>query len=305
MIQSFNSHLHRFAVFTAAFTLLLLVAGALVTSNDAGLSIPDWPLNYGGAVPPLVGGIRYEWTHRLIASFVGLLTIALAVWLCRRDPRPWVRRLGWAALTLVIAQGVLGGLTVLFFQRQPLSAIHATLAQLFFCTVVSLAVFTSRWWQSDHPCQEAFARPSLRSLVVWTCAAIFLQLVLGAAFRHKSIGILPHLVGAAAVTFLVFWTTQAIRHRSRNAALLSRIALVLQVLLLCQLLLGAAAWWSRQHAVQFPQPIPVMVTLTVLHTVFGAIVLAAALLTALCTFRLVIPARSWARVPESQQVASR
>ena len=302
MTQSFNPSLHRFAVFAAACTLLLLVAGALVTSNDAGLSIPDWPLNYGGAVPPLIGGIRYEWTHRVIASFVGFLTILLAVWTQRRDPRPWVRRLGWSALGLVIAQGILGGLTVLFFQRQPLSAIHGTLAQLFLCTVVSLAVFTSRWWQSDLPRHEDAGRPPLRSLVLWTFAVILLQLILGAAFRHKGIGIIPHLAGAAAVTVYIFWTAGAIRRRFRELAPLARMAILLRALLICQLLLGGAAWWSRIIASEFPQPIPVMVVFTVIHTVLGAVVLAMALLTALCTYRLLTPARSWAPASAPQQV---
>src|SRR5437899_9420341 len=94
MTTSKKTGLHRFALFTAGCTLLLLVAGALVTSNDAGLSVPDWPLSYGSLTPPMVGGIRYEHSHRLIASFVGLLTIVLAVWLWLREPRPWVRRLG-------------------------------------------------------------------------------------------------------------------------------------------------------------------------------------------------------------------
>ncbi len=304
MTQFSQPSLHRFALFTAACTLLLLVAGALVTSNDAGLSIPDWPLNYGGVVPPLVGGIRYEWAHRLIAGFVGLLTIVLAAWLSLRDPRPWLRRLGWAALALVVAQGILGGLTVLFLQRQPLSAIHATLAQLFFCIVVSLAVFTSRWWQAGHSRYPDPARPVLRALVVCTCAAVFLQLVLGAALRHKGTGIIPHLVGAAVVTLFVLWTTQALRTRCPDAAPLLHLALILRVLLIVQLVLGAAAWWSRQFAAQFPQPIPVMVTLTVVHTVLGAVLLAAALLTALVAYRLLLPERSWSRVPQSRQVPS-
>src|SRR3989454_5733681 len=71
MTTSKKTGLHRFALFTAGCTLLLLVAGALVTSNDAGLSVPDWPLSYGSLTPPMVGGIRYEHSHRLIASFVG------------------------------------------------------------------------------------------------------------------------------------------------------------------------------------------------------------------------------------------
>ncbi len=76
-------NVHRFAVFTAVCTFGLLVAGALVTSNDAGLSVPDWPLSYGSLTPPMVGGIFYEHGHRMIASFVGMLSIVLAVWLWR------------------------------------------------------------------------------------------------------------------------------------------------------------------------------------------------------------------------------
>ena len=78
-----NHNVHRFAVFTACCTFFLLIAGALVTSNDAGLSVPDWPLSYGSLTPPMVGGIFYEHGHRMIASFVGLLSIVLAVWLWR------------------------------------------------------------------------------------------------------------------------------------------------------------------------------------------------------------------------------
>ena len=130
-----NRSVHRFAVFTAACTFLLLIAGALVTSNDAGLSVPDWPLSYGSLLPPMVGGIFYEHGHRMIATFVGMLSIVLAVWLWRVESRAWVRWLGVAALGAVVAQGILGGITVLFFLPPAISSAHATLAQLFFCTV--------------------------------------------------------------------------------------------------------------------------------------------------------------------------
>src|SRR5437867_4900062 len=111
--------LHRFAKFVAGCTVLLVLAGSLVTSTDSGLSVPDWPTTYGWNMftfPPSkwVGGILYEHGHRLIASTVGFLTIVLAAWLSLVDPRRWMRRLGWTALAAVIAQGVLGGLTVLF-----------------------------------------------------------------------------------------------------------------------------------------------------------------------------------------------
>src|SRR5258708_15167279 len=115
MNSAYNEALHRYVVFTASCTFVLLIAGALVTSNDAGLSIPDFPLAYGSLTPPMVGGIRYEFTHRVIATCLGLLTIGLAAWLSQSQKRSSVRWLGWAALGGVIAQGILGGMTVRMF----------------------------------------------------------------------------------------------------------------------------------------------------------------------------------------------
>jgi cytochrome c oxidase assembly protein subunit 15 len=287
MATLYNPKLHRYAVFTASCTFLLLIAGALVTSNDAGLSIPDWPLAYGSLTPPWVGGIRYEFTHRVIATCIGMLTIGLAVWLWRAEKRAWMRWLGMAALGGVIAQGILGGMTVRMFQPPAVSAAHATLAQLFFSTVVAIAVFTSPWWSRELAAVEDPRKPRVRSLVVWTAVAIFLQLVLGAAFRHKAFGIIPHLIGAVIVTMLVFMTAGALKRRFRNVPALRNSARLLHFLIGMQLLLGGAAYWSRLYGAQFPQPIPVMVALTVVHTVTGALVLAATLVTALIIYRLV------------------
>jgi cytochrome c oxidase assembly protein subunit 15 len=307
MNTAYNRSLHIYAIFTTCATFLLLIAGALVTSNDAGLSIPDWPLAYGGLTPPMVGGIRYEFTHRVIATCVGLLTIGLATWLWRAEKRPWMRWLGVAALGAVIAQGVLGGITVLFYQPVLASAGHATLAQLFFATVVSIAVFTSPWWQATPLEIEDTGTPRVRTLAVWTVAAVFVQLILGAVFRHKGFGIVPHLIGAAVVTVLAFMTAGALKRRFPASRPLRRCARLLHILIGIQLLLGAAAWWSRMYGAQFPQPIPVMVTLTVVHTVMGALVLAAALGTTLVCFRVLrVGDRAAVREPSSstEQVAS-
>ena len=303
MNSASNPGLHRFAVFTACCTFFLLVAGALVTSNDAGLSVPDWPLSYGSLAPPMVGGIFYEHGHRMVATFVGLLTIVLALWLWRREPRRWVRRLGLVALGAVIAQGVLGGLTVWFYLPVPISVAHACLAQIFFGTVVSLALFTGPWWQSDLSHLEDAGTPRVRSLAIWSVAAIFLQLVLGAALRHGGFGIVPHLVGAAVVTLLVFWTAGALRRRYPNTLVLRRSSRLLHVLLGVQLLLGGAAWWSRVVAREFPQPIPVTVWLTVAHTVTGALVLAAALGVTLVCDRILNPSRERALASRPEQAA--
>jgi cytochrome c oxidase assembly protein subunit 15 len=284
-----NRPLHRFAVFTAFSTFLLLIAGALVTSNDAGLSIPTWPLAFGGIHPPMVGGIVYEFSHRVIAATVGMFTIILAIWLGMREPRRWVRWFGVAALSAVVAQGLLGGMTVLFFQPSSVSAAHATLAQIFFCLTVCLAVFTGQWWQSDLPGVESADPSRVETLARVTVVAVFLQLILGAAFRHKAFGIIPHLIGAVVVTLLIFALAGKLKRQFADVPALRGCALALHILIGTQLLLGGAAWWSRVYARQFPQPVGITVALTVIHTVTGALVLASTVVTALICHRLLRP----------------
>ncbi|MDO8665570.1 MAG: COX15/CtaA family protein, partial [Gemmatimonadales bacterium] len=125
---AYNRSLHRYALAVAGATFVLVVAGGLVTSTGSGLSVPDWPLSFGTLFPRMEGGVRFEHTHRLIAAGVGLLTIALAVWIARREPRRWVRGLAFVAVGAVVIQGVLGGLTVLFKLPTPISVAHASLA---------------------------------------------------------------------------------------------------------------------------------------------------------------------------------
>jgi cytochrome c oxidase assembly protein subunit 15 len=305
-----HQNVHRFAVFTAVCTFLLLIAGALVTSNDAGLSVPDWPLSYGSLTPPMVGGIFYEHGHRMIASFVGLLSIVLAVWLWRvasRGPaaQRWLRWLGVAALGAIVAQGLLGGLTVLFFLPPWVSSAHATLAQIFFSTVASIALFTSAWWEREPVLWRSdFGNPSLHALSVATVAAAFVQLILGAAFRHKAFGIIPHLAGAVVVTGLIFWLAGALKRRFPGVPELRSAARGLHILIGLQLLLGAAAYWSRLYAASFPQPIPVMVGLTVAHVVTGALVLVGTVLVTLVCYRLVRPAGAPIVAPVARPTAA-
>src|SRR5438132_10233457 len=116
--------LHRYAILVAVCTLLLVVAGASVTSKEAGLSVPDWPLSYGQVMPQMTGGVFFEHGHRMIATTVGMLTIVLTVWLWRVEPRAWMKKLGLVSLGAVILQGVLGGLTVLLLLPPPVSISH-------------------------------------------------------------------------------------------------------------------------------------------------------------------------------------
>lgn len=188
-------NLHRFIVFCACCTFLLIIAGGLVTSTQSGLSVPDWPNTYGHfmfAFPldQMVGGIFYEHLHRMIASTVGFLTIIVAFWLWKREDRKWVRILGLVALGTVVAQGLLGGLTVLFLLPTAISVSHATLAQTFFSIMVTLAIITSSWWRDDKPTIDDHSEGiSIVSLSIMMTGAIYIQLILGALMRHTNSGL--------------------------------------------------------------------------------------------------------------------
>jgi heme a synthase len=283
---------HRFAIATSACTVFLLVAGALVTSNDAADSVPDWPLAYGKIIPPLIGGIRYEFAHRVVAGIVSILTLALAIWLSRVDTRRWVRRLGWTALGLVIAQALLGALRVLKGHPAITATSHAILAQLFLITLVSISLFTSKWWQADVPRLEDAGSPSLRSLATWTTAAILGQLVLGAAFRHGAFGIWPHLVGAGVVLVMAISTGRVARKRFARVPAIRRSVVWLHATVGTQILLGGAAYWAIAASRDAVQPGLTYVILSVAHVLVGALTLVASVLLALVCRRLIRPAES-------------
>src|SRR5438552_3502516 len=157
--------LHRFALFTAVCTAFLIFVGGLVTSTESGLSVPDWPTTYGWnmftfPLSKWVGGIFYEHSHRMVASFVGLLTVILTVWTWLRVQAAWLRGLSAAALSAVILQGVLGGITVLFLLPAPVSTLHACLAQAFFCLIIAMTVFTSPQWKRGLPSIGSHAEAS-------------------------------------------------------------------------------------------------------------------------------------------------
>jgi cytochrome c oxidase assembly protein subunit 15 len=182
------SWLHRFAWFTSIATLLLICSGGMVTSKGVGLAVPDWPTTFGYnmflfPVSKWVGGIFFEHTHRLIASTVGFLTIILAIWIWRVDPRRWLRNLGFVALGAVILQGVLGGLRVTMLKDE-IGVFHALLAQAFFGMLIVITVATSRLWERLRA-TEAPAIRTLFRVVIITTILIYLQLGLGATMRHQ------------------------------------------------------------------------------------------------------------------------
>ena len=293
-----NLWLHRFTVLTTGATFVLIVAGALVTSNGAGLAAPDWPLSYGQVFPAMVGNLFYEHGHRMIATTVGLLVIILNIWLWTSEPRRRVRRLGLAALGTVIAQGLLGGLTVLLQLPLAVSTAHACLAQIFFCLMVSLSVFTHPEWSVQsrrRALAEDDGHPPLRNLCGAAFIVVFLQLVLGATLRHSAtwdehlpFGLLiAHVTGAAIVTLILGGTAGAVLSRYRDEPYLVRPALLMGTLLLLQLGLGLAAYLTRLASPDAPQPLNPMVGITVAHVACGALVLATTIVLSLRTFRML------------------
>jgi heme a synthase len=303
----YNRGLHRLAVVLACWTFLLIIAGALVTSNDAGLSVPDWPTSFGSLykIPKLVGGVKFEHTHRMIAQVAGLLTIVLAVWAWRAEKRRWMRILGFAALGTVIAQGVLGGLTVLFYLPPLVSSAHAMLAQTFFCLAVAMAMFTGRKWIEEQP-QVEFdqRRPSLFTLTLLSIFVLYVQLILGAMFRHHGLSWWPHVANAVVVSFVLSWTAVRALSVYSHVEAVRRPAITLLALVITQLCLGFVAFLTRvawgKDAVQPELP---MVVSTVAHVAVGALLLATAVILAIQVWRHV-PVAFEERLPQVQRDAS-
>jgi cytochrome c oxidase assembly protein subunit 15 len=287
--------LRRFTKLVALATLYLIFAGALVTSHDAGLAVPDWPTTYGEnmftfPISKWRANIFYEHGHRLVASTVGFLCIIQAVWLQRREPKRFVRRLGWLSLGAVIVQGLLGGITVLLFLPKAVSISHATLAEIFFCLNVSIAFFTSRWYQR----LSTIVKGDAPVRMAWGLTAIvFLQIIAGAVMRHLKAGlaipdfplsfgrVVPdfatveivsayvHRVGGFVVAAAVIaMAVRLLRYDSDHP--LRALGVLLVVVVAAQVTLGGYVIWSAK------QP-----HITSLHVMLGASTLALSLILTL------------------------
>jgi len=247
----------------AGCALLLVVAGGLVTSNDAAGSIPDWPLSWGRLIPVLEGGVRYEFAHRVAASVVTILTAA-AAWRIRS-------RLAYIALGTVLLQVAMGGVLVRFVDPKGVAIAHAALAQLFFGFTVLLCV--------DRPIPPV--GDFCRSLPGIAAIALFAQAILGAAVRHGLIGPVPHVAGAMLATGLVMWAALPLLITQMDNPQVRRPAMLLLSITFSQVFLGIAAWMSRLAYVNAPQPMPLMVLFTVAHVAAGSLALGAALVLAI------------------------
>lgn len=303
----YNSAFHRFAVFTACATFILIIAGALVTSNDAGLSVPDWPTSYGHVfrLPPWIGGIRYEHSHRMIAGFTILLTASIALWTWLADRRRWMRALALGALATIVVQAILGGITVRHLLPPAISTAHATVAQTFFCIAVLIAVFSGRKWVEGAPLQFADDhRPTLLTLSLTSIFVLYVQLILGAMFRHHGMPWWPHVLNAVTVALVLTWAgIRALLQFPRVDAIRQPAVLMLFALVL-QLCLGFAAFLT--HVVwgaDAGQPEFSMVIATVSHVAVGALLLATTAVLTLQVWRHV-PAEQKHEVPQGKAITA-
>jgi cytochrome c oxidase assembly protein subunit 15 len=295
---------HRFTILTAVVTVLLLAWGGVVTSIDAGMAFPDWPTSLGSynwlnpvdrwwANPAYLA----EHGHRILGSVTGLLTLTLAVWTWQTDPRAWMRWLGGVAVLLVVAQGVLGGLRVIFVSTD-LAMVHACVAQLFFALLVGMALFTSEGWlQASSQLASTSRLPGLRRATLATVCALYVQIVLGALLRHQGGGTDPlyvglHVTGACLVIGFVGVTGAIALKHLWGKALIRRGVLATAGAVALQFVLGFSAYLVLVYESAAARRSVLQVALNSAHLVVGAILMAAALSLTLLVWR---PAQSLAR----------
>ena len=277
--------LRRFTKLLAASTLFLIFAGAMVTSTGSGLAVPDWPLSYGMLMPPMVGGIFYEHGHRMIAATVGFLTVLQAIWMQRSEPKRFLRMLGWWSVGAVIAQGLLGGLTVKLLLPKSVSIAHAGLAEIFLCLNVSIAFFASKSFSALRNHERGDAPVASTTALV---ALVYAQILAGALMRHLGAGlaiptiwVIPpfnspavivnfaHRLGAVLVATVVVMIAIRLARFETNHPL-RIVANFLMLFVATQILLGMYTVWSGK------QPV-----ITSLHVMIGALNLATALVLAI------------------------
>jgi len=294
-----------FSKVAVAATFLLVVAGGLVTSNEAGLAVVDWPNTFGFnmflyPLGRMTGGVFYEHAHRLFGALVGLTMVALAVRLWRLDERTWVRRLALTAVGVVIIQGILGGLRVTggftlsttesdMAPSIALAVLHGVLGQVFLGLVVALAAVTSRRWESAPAPEPRATVPADRVLQIWLVHTLVLQLVLGAVQRHLAWGLIIHITLAAVVAMLAVVVGARAWGLYHGVWPVQRLGQLVLGVVSVQVTLGIAALALTQGRAIVGSPSTIEVTVATAHQATGAALLALAVALFLWTRRLFRP----------------
>ena len=294
--------------FGLVLTLVLVGWGGVVTTIEAGLAVPDWPSSFGsmdlfatGYSDPANPDVRWwqvpdilaEHGHRLLGALVGLWVVGLMVWTWMADSRRWMRLLTAAVLGLIIAQGILGGLRVVW-ESLDLAVVHAMGAQLVFSTAAVATLPVSRLWlRCNLPgmvVTSAQTDNGLRRLAVLTAAAVFVQIFLGALLRHRGAGvdltfILVHVAGSVVALSLILMTAARIRTRHAPNKLLNHGAWVMIACLIAQMLLGIFALTVILYdATQVDRSLA-QIVLSSAHLAVGAVLMASVVCVMVCSLR--------------------
>ncbi len=294
-----------FSKVAVAATFLLVVAGGLVTSGEAGLAVVDWPNTYGSnmflyPLARMTGGIFYEHAHRLFGALVGLTTLALAFRVWRVDARGWVRVMAAVAVIVVITQGVLGGLRVtggFTLSTAPqdmapnivLAVIHGVLGQLFLALVVALAAATSRLWKTAPAAEPVPSASADRTFQAWLVAALAVQLVFGAVQRHVAQGLIIHITLAAVVAMVAIAAGARAWGLYHGSWPVQRLGQLVMAVVAIQVTLGIAALAVTQGRAVVGSPTTLEVSIATAHQATGAALLAISVLLLVWTGRLFQP----------------
>ncbi len=289
----------RFTLFTLGCTITLLSWGAVVTSIDAGLAVPDWPTSFDSyhplnpmpewyAIPPVLA----EHGHRLLGMLVGFCTAILAGWTWYADPRRWMKYLGVVALFLVIVQGTLGGLRVVW-QSLNLAVVHACVAQLYFSLLAGLWVFTTPAWINGDGPAEGESGDMLRRYFWLPATALYGQVVLGAVLRHVGQGVdvalaMIHMTGAFLVFGVLFMVIRWVRRSTERGTLLHTMSGILATLLVVQIGLGFFAYAVLLQEAGIGRS-GLQVVLNTSHMVVGACLMASTVVLTLLGVRKPLP----------------
>lgn len=278
-------------------TVLLLSWGGVVTSIGAGMAFPDWPTSLGSynLINPTEGWWRVpaylaEHGHRLIASLVGILTVLLAVWTWWEDPRAWMRKLAISAVVLVIAQGILGGLRVVWVSLD-LALVHALVAQLFFAVLVSMTLFVTDTWRTHRDVlPQTDAADWLHRASYGAVILTYLQIVFGAFLRHPGGGVSGgftaiHVGGAFAVVAIVLAVFILTEKHFEDQSTVRHTAWMLLGVMGLQFALGLSALLLLLYDVSGPGVRLARVVLSVSHLVVGAVLFGTTIVMALLVSR--------------------
>lgn len=251
----------RFALATAVLTWFLIIVGGIVHGTGSSLACPDWPTCYGTFFPVMKGGVFFEHSHRIVAATVGFLSVCLCLFLLWKGKGP-LRTAGVFAVLLVIFQGVLGGLTVIYRLPTAVSTAHLATSMLFLALMVWIA-FRSFYPQDPTHSREVSANwNSLRFFLLLTAILVYLQVVLGGLVRHTGAGLacvdiplcrgslwpagappilmlhMAHRIMALCVATAVFLTSGKVYRRAAGRPFLKFLALSAILLVLIQIALG-------------------------------------------------------------------